>query len=93
MPGQYLAIDPKGRAVMIGAVEKQKLVFIMNRLAKPRLVFNEPIPMSSYAPHEQGQGSGKACKITQISLNWISFTSESRELYDLLTQRTGASIE
>ena len=31
VPGQYLAIDPKGRAVMIGAVEKQKLVFIMNR--------------------------------------------------------------
>ena len=31
MPGQYLAIDPKGRAVMIGAVEKQKLVYILNR--------------------------------------------------------------
>ena len=31
VPGQYLAIDPKGRAIMIGAVEKQKLVFIMNR--------------------------------------------------------------
>ena len=32
MPGQYLAVDPKGRAVMIGAVEKQKLVYILNRL-------------------------------------------------------------
>ena len=31
VPGQYLAIDPKGRAVMIGAVEKQKLVYILNR--------------------------------------------------------------
>ena len=31
VPGQYLAIDPKGRAVMIGAVEQQKLVFILNR--------------------------------------------------------------
>ncbi|PPR91552.1 hypothetical protein GOBAR_AA29134 [Gossypium barbadense] len=27
VPGQYLAIDPKGRAVMIGACEKQKLVY------------------------------------------------------------------
>lgn len=32
VPGQYLAVDPKGRAVMIGAVEKQKLVYILNRL-------------------------------------------------------------
>ena len=31
VPGQYLAIDPKGRAVMIAAVEKQKLVYILNR--------------------------------------------------------------
>ena len=29
--GQYLAVDPKGRAVMIAAIEKQKLVYIMNR--------------------------------------------------------------
>ena len=26
VPGQYLATDPKGRAMMLGAVEKQKLV-------------------------------------------------------------------
>lgn len=26
VPGQFLAADPKGRAVMIGAAEKQKLV-------------------------------------------------------------------
>eukprot|EP00434_Breviolum_minutum_P041055 symbB.v1.2.036514.t1/scaffold5029.1/size31658/1 len=26
VPGQYLAVDPKGRAVMIGAIEKQKFV-------------------------------------------------------------------
>ena len=34
VPGQYLAIDPKGRAVMIGAIEKQKLVYILNRDAQ-----------------------------------------------------------
>ena len=34
MPGQYLATDPKGRAVMIGAMEKSKLVYILNRVRK-----------------------------------------------------------
>lgn len=31
VPGEYLAADPKGRAIMIGAVEKQKYVYILNR--------------------------------------------------------------
>lgn len=31
VPGQYLAVDPKGRAVMIAAIEKQKLVYVLNR--------------------------------------------------------------
>ena len=26
VPGQFLAVDPRGRAVMVGAVEKQKMV-------------------------------------------------------------------
>ena len=39
VPGQYLAIDPKGRAVMIGAVEKQKLVYILNRDSNVRVPF------------------------------------------------------
>ncbi|EFC50026.1 predicted protein [Naegleria gruberi] len=30
VPGQYLAADPKGRALMIGAVEKQKFVYVLN---------------------------------------------------------------
>lgn len=32
VPGEYLAVDPKGRACMIGAVEKQKLVRLSNGL-------------------------------------------------------------
>lgn len=32
VPGQYIATDPKGRAVMIGAMEKSKLVYILNRV-------------------------------------------------------------
>jgi splicing factor 3B subunit 3 len=31
VPGEYVASDPKGRAIMIGACEKQKFVYIMNR--------------------------------------------------------------
>lgn len=29
-PGQYLAADPKGRAIMVSAVEKRKLVYVLN---------------------------------------------------------------
>lgn len=36
VPGQYLATDPKGRAVMIGAMEKSKLVYILNRVRARR---------------------------------------------------------
>lgn len=43
VPGQYLAIDPKGRAVMVGAVEKQKLVYILNRDAEARLTISSPL--------------------------------------------------
>ncbi|RKO91294.1 splicing factor 3B subunit 3-like protein [Blyttiomyces helicus] len=43
VPGQYLAADPKGRAVMIGAVEKQKLVYILNRDAATRLTISSPL--------------------------------------------------
>jgi splicing factor 3B subunit 3 len=43
VPGQYLAVDPKGRAVMIGAVEKQKLVYILNRDSAARLTISSPL--------------------------------------------------
>lgn len=43
VPGQYLAVDPKGRAIMIGAVEKQKLVYILNRDAAARLTISSPL--------------------------------------------------
>ncbi|KAJ3040626.1 Splicing factor 3B subunit 3 [Rhizophlyctis rosea] len=43
VPGQYLAADPKGRAVMIGAIEKQKLVYILNRDAATRLTISSPL--------------------------------------------------
>eukprot|EP01134_Creolimax_fragrantissima_P001492 CFRG1492T1 len=43
VPGQYLAVDPKGRAVMIAASEKQKLVYILNRDAAARLTISSPL--------------------------------------------------
>ncbi|CAF2309153.1 unnamed protein product [Rotaria sp. Silwood2] len=43
VPGQYLAIDPKGRAVLISAIEKQKLVYILNRDAQARLTISSPL--------------------------------------------------
>lgn len=43
VPGQHLATDPKGRAFMIGAIEKQKLVYILNRDAQARLTISSPL--------------------------------------------------
>lgn len=43
VPGQYLGVDPKGRALMIGALEKQKLVYILNRDAAARLTISSPL--------------------------------------------------
>ncbi|KXS19436.1 hypothetical protein M427DRAFT_450591 [Gonapodya prolifera JEL478] len=43
VPGQYLAADPKGRAVMIAAVEKQKFVYILNRDSLARLTISSPL--------------------------------------------------
>jgi len=43
VPGQYVATDPRGRAVMVGAVEKQKLVYILNRDSAARLTISSPL--------------------------------------------------
>ena len=43
VPGQHLAVDPKGRALMIGALEKQKLVYVLNRDASARLTISSPL--------------------------------------------------
>ncbi|KAJ0978161.1 hypothetical protein J5N97_013635 [Dioscorea zingiberensis] len=43
VPGQYLAVDPKGRAVMIAACEKQKLVYVLNRDTVARLTISSPL--------------------------------------------------
>ncbi|KAE8233729.1 hypothetical protein CF326_g1227 [Tilletia indica] len=43
IPGQYLAADTKGRAVMIAATEKAKLVYILNRDAAANLTISSPL--------------------------------------------------
>jgi splicing factor 3B subunit 3 len=44
VPGEYLACDPKGRAIMIGAAEKQKFVYILNRdISTSQLTISSPL--------------------------------------------------
>ncbi|GJR29958.1 splicing factor 3B subunit 3-like protein [Tanacetum coccineum] len=43
VPGQYLALDPKGRALMIAACEKQKLVYVLNRDSAAHLTISSPL--------------------------------------------------
>jgi len=43
VPGQYLATDPKGRSVMVSAMEKAKLVYILNRDASANLTISSPL--------------------------------------------------
>ena len=43
VPGQYLTGDPKGRAVMISALEKGKLIYILNNDATGKLTISSPL--------------------------------------------------
>jgi len=49
VPGEYLAVDPKGRAIMIGAVEKQKYMYILNRDSANKLTISSPL--EAHKPH------------------------------------------
>ncbi|KAF0975772.1 hypothetical protein FDP41_005099 [Naegleria fowleri] len=42
VPGQYLAADPQGRALMIGAIEKQKFVYVI-RMDGDHLTISSPL--------------------------------------------------
>lgn len=43
VPGQYIAVDPKGRAIMVAAIEKQKFVYVMNRDTAQNLTISSPL--------------------------------------------------
>ncbi|ODQ68097.1 putative splicing factor 3B subunit 3 [Nadsonia fulvescens var. elongata DSM 6958] len=49
VPGQYMALDPKGRAVMLASLEKNKLVYILNRDDKARVTISSPL--EAHKPH------------------------------------------
>lgn len=49
MPGEYLAADPKGRVILIGAVERQKFVYQMNRDSNNKLIISSPL--EAHKPH------------------------------------------
>jgi splicing factor 3B subunit 3 len=49
VPGEYLAADPNGRVILIGAVERQKFAFQMNRDGNNRLVISSPL--EAHKPH------------------------------------------
>ncbi|KAG2015443.1 pre-mRNA-splicing factor rse1 [Coprinopsis cinerea AmutBmut pab1-1] len=43
VPGQYLATDPRGRSVMIAAMENSKLVYVLNRDVATNLTISSPL--------------------------------------------------
>ncbi|CAN6637597.1 pre-mRNA-splicing factor Rse1p [Trichomonascus vanleenenianus] len=43
VPGQYLAVDPKGRAALVASVERNKLVYVLNRDAKANITISNPL--------------------------------------------------
>ena len=42
-PGEYVGVDPRGRAIMVGAIEKQKFVYIMNRDIENKMTISSPL--------------------------------------------------
>ncbi|KAF2843800.1 pre-mRNA-splicing factor rse1 [Patellaria atrata CBS 101060] len=43
IPGEYLASDPKGRACMLASVEKNKLVYVLNRDGQKEVRISSPL--------------------------------------------------
>ncbi|KAF1952130.1 pre-mRNA-splicing factor rse1 [Byssothecium circinans] len=43
VPGEYLAVDPKGRAIMIASTEKNKLVYILTRSGQTDIAISSPL--------------------------------------------------
>lgn len=41
--GEFVAVDPRGRAVMTAAVERQKFVYVLNRDSKTQLTISSPL--------------------------------------------------
>ena len=73
---QYLAIDPKGRAIMVSAVEKQKLVYIMNCDSASRLTISSPLEVLQPSPSLAKRSPSLPCRHTRAT-PWCSGHVES----------------
>ena len=62
VPGQYLASDPRGRCVMLASVEKNKVVYIVNRNAQGEIVIS--------SPHEANQWASLCFTIAALDTGW-----------------------
>ncbi|KAF7458193.1 putative splicing factor 3B subunit 3 [Cryptosporidium felis] len=51
VPGHYLAVDPMGRSIMIGAIERQKLVYTLTRKNKDPETLEISSPMEAHKSH------------------------------------------
>lgn len=43
IPGEHLAVDPKGRAIMVASLEKNKLVYILTRSGQTDIAISSPL--------------------------------------------------
>ncbi|KAF2010937.1 hypothetical protein BU24DRAFT_377682 [Aaosphaeria arxii CBS 175.79] len=43
VPGEYLAADPKGRAIMLASIEKNKLVYVLTRTGQMDIAISSPL--------------------------------------------------
>ncbi|EMC92310.1 hypothetical protein BAUCODRAFT_151722 [Baudoinia panamericana UAMH 10762] len=62
IPGQYLANDPRGRCCMLASVEKNKVVYIVNRNAEAEVVIS--------SPHEANQWASLCFGICALDTGW-----------------------
>lgn len=62
IPGQYLANDPRGRCYMLASVEKNKVVYIVNRNSAAEVVIS--------SPHEANQWASLCFGICALDTGW-----------------------
>ncbi|PSC75527.1 splicing factor 3B subunit 3-like [Micractinium conductrix] len=72
VPGEHMAVDPKGRACMIAAVEKAKFVYVLNRDNEARLTISSPL--------EAHKGSTLCYALTGLDVGFDNPTFAAIEL-------------
>lgn len=62
VPGQYLASDPRGRCCMLASVEKNKVVYIVNRNSEGAIMIS--------SPHEANQWASLCFAVCALDTGW-----------------------